>query len=49
VILRYNSDGDLDTLTTATPTTTHALVAASSSLWHQRLGHPAPAVVASLR
>jgi histone deacetylase 1/2 len=28
--------------------TTHALIAASFTLWHQRLGHPAPAALASL-
>ena len=45
VILRCNSDGDLYTITTAAPATAHALLVASTSLWHQRLGHPAPAVV----
>ena len=45
VILRCNSDGDLYTLQ---PSTTSALVAVSSTLWHQRLGHPAPAAVARL-
>jgi len=49
VILRCNSDGDLYTITAAVPTTAHALLAASTSLWHQRLGHPSPAIVASLR
>jgi len=49
VILRCNSVGDLYTITAAAPTTAHALLAASTSLWHQRLGHPTPAIVASLR
>ena len=37
VILRCNSDGDLYTITAAAPATAHALLAASTSLWHQRL------------
>jgi len=45
VILRYNSDGDLYTLTAATPATAHALAPASSSLWHRHLGHPALAAI----
>jgi hypothetical protein len=49
VILRCNSDRDLYTLPSSTPVaTTHALIAASSSLWHQRLGDPAPAALAHL-
>jgi hypothetical protein len=49
VILRCNSDGDLYILPSSTPAaTTHALIAASSTLWHQRLGHPTPAALASL-
>lgn len=32
----------------AATTTYHALIAASSSLWHQRLGHPGPAVLVDL-
>jgi hypothetical protein len=43
VILRCNCDGDLYTMPTSTPgAPSHALLAASSTLWHQRLGHPAP-------
>ena len=49
VILRCNSDGDLYTITATAPATAHALLAASTSLWHQRLGHPSPATVSSLR
>ena len=49
MILRCNSDGDLYTIIAVAPTTAHALLAVSTSLWHQHLGHPAPAVVASLR
>jgi hypothetical protein len=45
VILRCNSDGDLYTLQ---PSTASALVTASTTLWHQRLCHPAPATVARL-
>jgi hypothetical protein len=49
VILHYNSDGDLYTLPSSTPAaTTHALIAASSSLWHQRLRHLAPSILARL-
>jgi hypothetical protein len=43
VIHRCNSTEDLYTWQPS-PHTTSALVAASSTLWHQRLGHPAPAV-----
>jgi hypothetical protein len=49
VILRCNSAGDLYTISASTPSTAQALLAASSSLWHQRLGHPGPAAIASLR
>jgi histone deacetylase 1/2 len=45
VTLRCNSDGDLYTMPASTPV---ALLAASSTLWHQRLGHPAPATLAHL-
>ena len=45
MILHYNSDGDLYTLTAATPATAHALAPASSSLWHRRLGHPTLAAI----
>jgi hypothetical protein len=45
MILRCNSVGDLYTI----PFVAHALVAASSSLWHRRLGHPSPAASASLK
>ena len=41
VILRCNSGGDLYTIPPA-----HA--SASSSLWHSRLGHPAPAAISEL-
>jgi hypothetical protein len=49
VILRCNSDGDLYTISAVTTIAAHALVAASSSLWHQRLGHPSPAALARLK
>ena len=49
VILRCNSDGDLYTISAATPSTAQALLAASSSLWHQRLGHPGSSAIVSLR
>ena len=49
MIFRCNSYGNLYTFTVAVPATTRTLLAASTSLWHQHLGHPAPAVVASLR
>jgi hypothetical protein len=45
VTLRCNSDGDLYTMPASTPV---ALLAASSTLWHQHLGHPAPAALAHL-
>jgi hypothetical protein len=44
VILRCNSDGDLYTWQPSPPTTS-ALITASRSLWHQHLGHPAPAAL----
>jgi hypothetical protein len=47
VILRCNNDGDLYTLPQSTPSSS-ALLAASSTLWHQRLGHPSPAAVVRL-
>jgi transposase InsO family protein len=49
VILRCNSDGDLYTMPASTAAAPpHALLAASSTLWHQRLGHPAPATLERL-
>jgi len=48
VIFRCNSDGDLYTIPSAPPPTTYNLIVASASLWHSRLGHPAPAAIASL-
>ena len=49
LILRCNSDGDLYTMPAGTPVApSHALLAASSTLWHQRLGHPAPAALQRL-
>jgi hypothetical protein len=47
VILRYNSDRDLYTSPQSTPSSS-ALLAASSTLWQQRLGHPSPAAVVRL-
>jgi histone deacetylase 1/2 len=47
VIHRCNSTEDLYTWQPSSPTAS-ALVAASSTLWHQRLGHPAPTVLARL-
>ena len=49
VILRCNSSGDLYTLSPAAQSTASALLAASSSVWHRRLGHPGPAVLSSLK
>jgi hypothetical protein len=49
MILHCNSVGDLYTIPHITSATAHALVAASSSLWHRHLGHPAPAAITSLR
>jgi len=49
VILRCNSAGDLYTISLVAPATAQALVAASLSLWHRRLGHPSPAAITSLR
>ena len=49
MFLRCNSDGNLYTISDATPSTAQALLAASSSLWHQRLGHPGSAAIVSLR
>jgi hypothetical protein len=39
VILCCDSEGDLYTISPVAPATAHALLAASSSLWHRRLGH----------
>jgi hypothetical protein len=54
-IIRCNSSGPLYTISLPTmrapPATTHytlAVVAAPASLWHQRLGHPGPDVLAKL-
>jgi hypothetical protein len=54
-ILRCNSSGPLYTISLPTarapPTTTHyalAAITAPASLWHQRLGHPGPNVLAKL-
>ena len=49
VILRCNSSSDLYTVSPAAQSTANALLAASSSVWHRRLGHPGPAVLASLK
>jgi hypothetical protein len=49
VILRCDSTGDLYTIPSAALTPTQAHHAASASLWHRRLGHPSPAIIASLR
>jgi hypothetical protein len=49
VILRCNSSGDLYTLSPAAQSTASALLIASSSVWHRRLGHPGPAVLSSLK
>ena len=46
-ILRCNSDGDLYTLLHLPPSAAYHVVV-SSALWHSRLGHPAPAALASL-
>jgi len=49
VILRCNCDGDLYTMPASTAAAPpHALLAVSSTLWHQRLGHPAPATLERL-
>ena len=51
VIHRCNSTGDLYTIPAIPPTagaSSHALLAVSSTLWHQRLGHPAPAALQQL-
>jgi hypothetical protein len=45
VILHCNSAGDLYTISSAVPVVAHAMLAASTSLWHR----PGPAVLASLR
>jgi hypothetical protein len=49
VTIRWNSDGDLYTLPAAPPSTASTFLAESSSLWHQRLGHPGPTVLAALK
>lgn len=48
VILRCNSNGDLYTILSSAHSTAHAHLVVSSSLWHQRLGHPSSAVLDSL-
>jgi len=48
VILRCNSDGDLYTIPSTPPPASCHLADASALLWHSRLGHPAPAAIASL-
>lgn len=49
-ILRCNSTGDLYTIPpTDSSAAPHAGLAISSSLWHLRLGHPAPAAITTLR
>ena len=47
VLLRCNSNGDLYTIPHHMPPRCHVAVV-SPELWHSRLGHPAPAVVATL-
>jgi hypothetical protein len=49
VILCCDNTGDLDTIPSAAPAPAQALLAASASLWHHRLDHPGPAIIASLR
>ena len=49
VILRCDSTGDLYTIPSVAPAAAKAMLAASSSLWHRRLGHPGPAVLATLK
>jgi hypothetical protein len=39
VILRYDSNAD-ELYPITAPSTHHSLIATSSDLWHQRLGHP---------
>jgi hypothetical protein len=48
VILRCNNGGDLYTLSSSSPPVATCHVAVPSSLWHSRLGHPAPAALARL-
>jgi len=49
VILHCDSTGDLYTIPSVAPAAAKAMLAASSSLWHRRLGHPGPAVLATLK
>jgi hypothetical protein len=49
VILCCDSTGDLYTIPSAAPAPAQALLAASASIWHRRLSHPGPAIIASLR
>ncbi|KAG8087096.1 hypothetical protein GUJ93_ZPchr0010g9271 [Zizania palustris] len=48
VLLRCNSNGDLYTIPHHMPPHCHVAVA-SLELWHSRLGHPAPAVLNTLK
>ncbi|GKE13470.1 hypothetical protein Tco_1417021 [Tanacetum coccineum] len=47
ILLRCDSSGDLYPVTSPSPIP-HALLSASSSMWHQRLGHPREEVLRSL-
>jgi hypothetical protein len=47
VLLRCNSNGDLYTIPHRLPPRCHVVVV-SPELWHSRLGHPTPVVVATL-
>jgi hypothetical protein len=49
VILRCDSTSDLYTIPSAAPALAQALLATSAFLWHRPLGHPGPAIIASLR
>ncbi|WVZ96184.1 hypothetical protein U9M48_041853, partial [Paspalum notatum var. saurae] len=48
-ILRCASSGDLYTFPAEHSSVAHAYLAVPSVVWHQRLGHPAPATLASLQ
>ncbi|WVZ70190.1 hypothetical protein U9M48_018876 [Paspalum notatum var. saurae] len=48
-ILRCASDGDLYTFPAAAASNAHTHLVVSPTVWHQRLGHPAPAVLASFQ
>ncbi|WVZ94480.1 hypothetical protein U9M48_040367 [Paspalum notatum var. saurae] len=48
--LRYASDGDLYTFPIATSSSAaQAHLAVSPTVWHQHLGHPAPATLVTLQ